>query len=142
MRIFTKPLWKQGIGSTTVHYVAGDATAHWDVSYTTTARTVTSNSTCTSFLEIIPLRRSCAAAQSARGSISLGCDVTTHSLEAEVVQAYRPRFRSAIASLSLTSMIIISPPPPSISVLLSVVWCGMWQWINHFPGRRAVQITS
>ena len=41
-----------------------------------------------------------------------------------------------------TSMCIISPPPPSCSVLLFVVWCPMWQWIIHLPGLSAVQITS
>ena len=39
-------------------------------------------------------------------------------------------------------MCIISPPPPSCSVLLLVVWCEMWQWIIHLPGLSAVQITS
>ena len=41
-----------------------------------------------------------------------------------------------------TSMCIIRPPPPSCSVLLFVVWWGMWQWIIHLPGFTAVQITS
>ena len=41
-----------------------------------------------------------------------------------------------------TSITIISPPPPRISMLLFVVWWPMWQWISHFPGCRAVQMTS
>jgi hypothetical protein len=41
-----------------------------------------------------------------------------------------------------TSITIISPPPPRISTLLFVVWWPMWQWISHFPGCRAVQMTS
>ncbi len=41
-----------------------------------------------------------------------------------------------------TSITIISPPPPRSSMLLFVVWWPMWQWISHFPGCRAVQMTS
>ena len=41
-----------------------------------------------------------------------------------------------------TSITIISPPPPRISTLLFVVWWPMWQWMSHFPGCRAVQMTS
>ena len=48
----------------------------------------------------------------------------------------------AYARVGATSITIISPPPPIISVLLFSVWCGIWQWINHFPGLSAFQITS
>ncbi len=33
----------------------------------------------------------------------------------------------------------VRPPPPWLSLLLFSVWCGIWQWISHLPGRRAVQ---
>lgn len=54
----------------------------------------------------------------------------------------KPKFQSGQGWHQGTSITIISPPPPRISMLLFVVWWPMWQWISHFPGCRAVQMTS